>query len=162
MPPLETYVPVSNFEILLCKNHSIGSWFLRAVMWSRFSHSAIHDVENGWVYDTTLWAHGWKFWKGGVKRHTLEDFRRKYPTIDARECPVDARTAPEARKWLEAQLGKGYDLEALVGFLFQRNWSDPSRWFCSEMSETFRTLFSVAKLRVGMWRVTPHHQDILA
>lgn len=146
---------MSNFQILLCRNNHIGSWFLRVLMWSRYSHSAIYDVEAGVVYDTTLW-------KGGVRRWTKAEFDAMYPVTDARDCPVAAQTVQQARAWLEEQLGKGYDLEALVGFLFRRNWSEPTRWFCSEYSETFRTLFSVAKLRVGLWRVTPHHQDILA
>ena len=152
----------ANFEILLCKNSSIGSKFLRLAMWSRYSHSAVYDVEAGIVYDTTLWSHGWKFWKGGVRWHYIADFVKHYPNIDARACPVHASLVPDARNWLQGQLGKLYDLGALVGFLVRRDWSNPLRWFCSEMSEAFRNLFSQPKLRSGLWRVTPHHQDILA
>lgn len=146
---------MANFQIILCSNKKPGSVFLRLAMWSRYSHSAVYDVEANVVYDSTMT-------NNGVRWHTHESFIKHYSRTDYRPCGVPASLAPEARAWLAAQLGKRYDTGALVGFLFRRDWSKPDKWFCSEMSEAFRTLFSEKKLRSGLWRVTPHHQDILA
>ena len=143
------------FYIILCKNRTIGSGLLRLLMWSRYSHSAVYDAETDTVYDTTLL-------QGGCKKHTKAEFDAKYPFQDQlREVPVVASVVPEARKWLEAQLGKGYDWTALLGFVFQKNWQKAYRWFCSEHSETFRSLFSTPRFVLGAWRITPHHQYII-
>ena len=142
------------FQIVLCKNHSIGSWFLRFVMGSRWSHSAVYDVERGLVYDTTLL-------QGGCKVRPAAEFFKHYPYHVGRPCEVADEKVEIARNWLEAQVGKRYDWTALVGFVFRRNWQEDDSWFCSEHSETFRATFSQPKLRLGLWRVTPHHQDIL-
>lgn len=143
-----------NFQILLCRNHSIGSWFLRACMWSRYSHSAILDVDTGQVYDSTLW-------QGGVKVKPMAEFEAHYPVVERRDCPVAAENVPHARQWLAAQLGKRYDWTALVSFIVHRDWAEDDSWFCSEMSEAFRSIFSTPRFRAEAWRVTPHHQDMV-
>lgn len=140
--------------IILCRSNSLGSKFLRLVMWSRWSHSALYDFDTGQVYDSTLL-------QGGVKVRQVTDFLDLYPDHELRLVEVPEPEAQNARDWLAAQVGKGYDWSALLGFLFQRNWQETDRWFCSELTETFRGLFSTPKLRSGAWRVTPHHQDIV-
>lgn len=145
---------MANFQILLCTNRSPGSWVLRLIMWSRWSHSAVLDTEAAVVYDSTLFH-------GGVRKWAYEDFKKLYPTFEAKDCQVAPSIVLDARLWLESQIHKRYDWTALIGFLFRRNWQEPDAWFCSELSETFRTLFSIPKLRLGLWRVTPHHQDIV-
>lgn len=35
--------------------------------------------------------------------------------------------------FLNAQLGKPYDKIAIIGFAVDRDWRDPSDWFCSEL-----------------------------
>lgn len=142
------------FQIVLCKNRSLGSLFLRFVMWSRWSHSALYDAEQGVVYDSTLL-------QGGVKARPADQFFAHYTSFEFRDLEVSDENAQIARNWLAAQVGKRYDWTALVGFLFHRDWQEPDSWFCSELTETFRATFSQPRLRLGLWRVTPHHQDIL-
>lgn len=146
---------MSRFAIVLCKNRSIGSAFLRFAMWSRWSHSAIVDREAGVVYDSTL-IHG------GCRKWTCEEFARKYPHMEMRGLDVPPIKEVAAAAWLEEQVGKGYDWTALVGFLFRRDWQEDDVWFCSEHSETFRSLFAAPLFRLDAGRITPHHQDMVA
>jgi hypothetical protein len=40
-----------------------------------------------------------------------------------------------AKYWafINAQLGKPYDMSAIVAFMLDRNFHDPDQWFCSEL-----------------------------
>lgn len=63
----------------------------------------------------------------GVKKRPYEPNRHK---------TVQRFAAPEidkAYEWALTQDGKSYDFFAIAGILFNRNWRDPSRWFCSEL-----------------------------
>lgn len=35
--------------------------------------------------------------------------------------------------FMRLQVGKPYDVEAIAGMILQRDWRDPSKWFCSEL-----------------------------
>lgn len=141
-------------KLVLCTQpRNPGAWALRFLMWSMWSHSAIWDDEMGVVYDTTLWG-------GGCKAHTEADFFKKYVRHEVRPIEVQASRVDDARQWLKDQLGKGYDWTALLSWVVRRDWSKPDRWFCSEHSETFRTLFEKARFRGSASRITPQHQEI--
>ncbi len=138
-------------KIILCRNHSIGSYLLRLVMWSRYSHTAIRDGD--YVYDSTML-------QGGVEVHPYARWKEHYPVTDERE--VEVKDLGAARAWLKDQVGKPYDWTALLGLLSRRDWQQDDAWFCSELAETFRSLFSAKKFRADAWLITPHHQDIVA
>lgn len=48
---------------------------------------------------------------------------------------VHLTPAEETEIWqfLNAQIGKPYDKEAIVGFIAGRDWHNPAAWFCSEL-----------------------------
>lgn len=48
---------------------------------------------------------------------------------------LDARSDQEQRYYdfLNAQLGKGYDHLAIVGFITGRSWTETDTWICSEL-----------------------------
>lgn len=140
------------YEVLCTQPNNIGAWFLRLVMWSKWSHSAVYDDQTSTVYDTT-------FWGGGVKKHTVEDFLRKYSEKAVR--PISVNNQYGARVWLEAQVGKKYDWTALLSWIVRRNWQDEDSWFCSELTEAFRNLFSTPRFREEVSRITPRHQDMV-
>lgn len=146
---------MSRFAIVLCRNRSLGSAFLRFAMWSRWSHSALLDREAGTVYDSTL-THG------GVRKWDAGDFAKRYPFMEVRPLDVPASLHAVAVEWLEQQLGKRYDWTALLSFVVRRDWSESDAWFCSEMTEAFYTLFVRARFRFAASRVTPAHQDMIA
>jgi hypothetical protein len=35
--------------------------------------------------------------------------------------------------FVKSQIGKPYDMEGIAGFITDRDWRDPSSWFCSEL-----------------------------
>ncbi len=140
-------------KLILCRNRSIGSWFLRAAMWSRWSHAAVYDERDGIVYDST-------FWQGGVKSHFYTDFCERYPQREIRDLTPEV-TDSSARYWLAAQIDKPYDWTALLSFVVHRNWQDPDSWFCSELAESVRDQFGVPRFRAAVSRITPLHQDMV-
>ncbi|MDE2469768.1 MAG: hypothetical protein KGL35_13780 [Bradyrhizobium sp.] len=38
--------------------------------------------------------------------------------------------------YVRAQIGKPYDMEAILAFVAGRNWRNPAAWFCSELQGT--------------------------
>lgn len=140
------------YEVLCTQPNNIGAWFLRLVMWSRWSHSAIYDAATGVVYDTT-------FWGGGVEEHEASHFFEKYSKSEQREILVIDRAS--ALIWLDDQVGKKYDWTALLSWIVRRNWQDEDSWFCSELTEAFRNLFSTPRFREKVSRITPRHQDMV-
>lgn len=140
-------------KLILCANNSLGSWALRAVMWSRYSHSAILDEDTSMVYDSTML-------QGGVRKTFVAEWLDHYPDREVRE--INIIDVAGARAWLDAQVGKPYDWTALLGIALHRNWQEPDRWFCSELAETVVSLFGVPRFRTDLARITPRHQDMLA
>ena len=139
-----------HMKLILCTKPGLSSAFLRLVMWSKWSHSAILD--GGLVYDSTLW-------QGGVRVHTSEAFFEHYPTYEPRDIEVDE---PRASYWLTAQIGKGYDWTALLSFVVQRDWQEDDKWFCSELTEAMISKFGKPRFRASAQRITPRHQEMLA
>ena len=137
-------------KLVLCTKPGLSSAFLRLVMWSKWSHSAILD--EGMVVDSTLW-------QGGVKAHTSKDFFTHYPTYELRDIEVDEE---DALIWLGLQLGKKYDWTALLSFVVQRDWQEDDKWFCSELTESMISKFGKPRFRASAQRVTPRHQEMLA
>lgn len=129
------------------------AWLLRAVMWSKSSHSAVYDEELGIVTDST-------FWQGGVKEHSAEDFFKHYPVYELRDAGI--KDVAGARAWLKAQLGKKYDWTALLSWVVRRNWQEDDSWFCSELAEAMISKFGKPRFRETAARISPRHQEMLA
>ena len=138
-------------KLILCQGDHISSKLLALFMWSRWSHSAIYDDQTGLVYDTT-------FFGGGCKVTPYDQWARHYSTIEVRDIKLE-RPYNEAVQWLEEQVGKPYDWTAVLGIGLHRDWQEDDRWFCSEHTESFISLFSTARFRtVFTPRITPQHQ----
>lgn len=137
-------------KLILCTKPGLSSAFLRLVMWSKWSHSAILD--GGVAKNSSLS-------QGGVKAHNSEEFFAKYPTYEVRDIEVDET---RARYWLTAQIGKRYDWTALLSFVVQRDWQEPDKWFCSELSEAMIAMHGKPRFRASAQRITPRHQEMLA
>jgi hypothetical protein len=54
--------------------------------------------------------------------------KERYVNIEATEGQTAA-----FNDFTMEQVGKGYDLEAILELLLDRNWRDPNKWFCSEL-----------------------------
>ena len=56
-------------------------------------------------------------------------------TSETRTVEVTEAQANAIEKFLLAQVGKGYDLTALLWFVFGVHWQSGDRWFCSELED---------------------------
>ena len=126
-------------------NNSLVSWLIRAATFGKYSHCAILDEEH-WVIHSTFLR--------GVHRSTLKSFQEAYPThyFSHIVCPDEAG----AMHFLEAQLGKPYDWSALLKLVFQRDWQENDRWFCSELAEAALVAGNSQRFRDSVHRITPH------
>ncbi len=139
-------------KLILCSRpYNVASWLLRGYLWSKWSHVAIWDDEQGWVYDATLT-------QGGVKATWYADWQQHYPDCEVRAIEIPDDSLDAARAWLIAQLDKPYDWSAVLGIFFRREaWADDDKWFCSELAEAFRSKFEKPRFRQDTRRITPEH-----
>lgn len=112
------------------------------------SHAEFYDTDN----KITLGSRS----HGGVKIRPSKD---RYTKIER----FTAIGIDDAFEWAKTQIGKSYDYSAIAGILFNRNWRDGKRWFCSELisaafEEIGHPLLAVRET-VDVWRVTP--RDLL-
>ena len=48
-------------------------------------------------------------------------------------CEVEVESKKLVENFLLSQQGKPYDLTAIFGFIFSRDWQEKDQWFCSEL-----------------------------
>lgn len=126
-------------KILLSRSNKIGSLLIRLVTWSRFSHVGILTDDRKHVIEALMFK--------GVVKTPLKEFIERNDTVDEYEIQGSAKDA-------EWYVGFGYDHLALIGMLFRnRNWHDPTKWFCSELVAFISKMFNAR----FMSRVTPQH-----
>lgn len=139
-------------RIVFTRERSLGSLAIRAFTASRWSHVAL-VTGAGTIIDATF--------KHGVAERPWSDFLEK---ASAYEVVTFAAAKPDdVVNFARTQVGKKYDMLALVGFYFRTGWQDTRSWFCSELiawainrghKPTFR------EKCVG--RITPQHLWLLA
>lgn len=121
---------INRFESLLMielfsRSHAIGSYLIRLRTWSKWSHTAILTPDNTVI--EAAWPHG-------VREIDYDEWAANKTEIARKE-----RNIPNPEKSLRfwrLQIHKRYDVFAIIGILFERNWSDPSQWYCSELNES--------------------------
>jgi len=68
-------------------------------------------------------------------------------------------TAQQRARWLaflNAQLNKDYDWDAIWGFIFNRDWRDPDAWICSELqAAALEASGIVPRLYLAANKITP-------
>ena len=69
--------------------------------------------------------------------------------------PVTAEQNTAFWAFLQSQLGKRYDVGAIFGLAFHRNWRDPSKWFCSELQAAALETAGVLKVATELNWVDP-------
>jgi len=107
-------------QILLCRSNTVGSWLIRAMTWSSWSHAAL---VNGYQCVEATWPR--------VREVDTMDVILRHSDFTL----IDLPCANPAAAWEAAlsQVGDRYDWRALFGFLVHRDWAAPGRWFCSEL-----------------------------
>lgn len=138
-------------RILFTRSWLPGSWLIRAITWSRWSHCAL--VVGDEVIESAMFA--------GVRRRPLVDLIEGSSAYSIVELPV--RDADAVIRAAESQIGRRYDWAGVFGLALRGGWQDRRAWFCSELvawaadaagSPWFR------RNRIG--RVTPEHLWMLA
>ena len=108
-------------KVLFCTSKLPVAALIRAVTWSKWSHVAL-VLEDGTAIEATY---------PKVRRVPLETIlaaHSKYVIID---IPTDNDQA--IIDFAMSQIGKPYDITALLGILVHRQWTDTDKWFCSEL-----------------------------
>jgi len=49
------------------------------------------------------------------------------------QIPASPQMSDVFHTYLRSQIGKPYDVEAILAFVARRDWQDASAWFCSEL-----------------------------
>lgn len=137
-------------KVLLCTSNLPGALLIRALTWSRWSHAAIIDGDE--VIEAT-----WPRVRVTPLAEVLAK-RSRWTIIDL-PCRSSEAVIAAAR----SQVGKPYDLRAVLGIAIHRDWQDPSRWFCSELvAWAFEQAGSPLFRADAVQRVTPQHLWMLA
>jgi uncharacterized protein YycO len=137
-------------RVIFTRSRNLGSFFIRLFTWSTWSHVGIVDGE--YVIEA-VWPK--------VRRVRIDKFLEGKSNwrIDQFAC-ANKQAIIDAAK---SQLGKPYDIGAVIGFLFRSNWQDDDKWFCSEIlawafDKGGTPLFRPKRLR----RVRPEHLWMIA
>lgn len=137
-------------RILFCRSRLPGSVLIRTVTWSQWSHVAL--VDGNEVIEATWPA---------VRVAPLAEVLAKHSDhiIVDLACHVPGDVIKAAR----SQVGKPYDLTALVGLVMHRDWQESDSWFCSELvAWAFAQGGSPLFRQDALHRVTPQHLWMLA
>lgn len=113
-------------KIIFTHASTIGGALIRFVDGGYWSHCGIITEDGMNVIHATM--------QKGVIRQPLWKLQQDFPSHTIIDVPVEDEGAAQA--WLLKQVGKPYDIWALLGFVFERgpDWSDDDNWYCSEMA----------------------------
>lgn len=78
---------------------------------------------------TLLGAH----YDGGVQARKHDYDKSQFSQELYVQIPAAPDMTDKFHAFLRAQLGKPYDMEAIVAFVMRRDWQEPDSWFCSEL-----------------------------
>ncbi len=78
---------------------------------------------------TLLGAH----YEGGVLARPHDYDKGQFTRELYVSLPATAEMTDKFHAFLRAQIGKPYDIEAIIGLVAQRDWAADDSWFCSEL-----------------------------
>lgn len=132
-------------QIAFFRSRTIGSWLIRLITWSDWSHVAL--VEGDMAIEAT-WPR--------VRRVPLAEIvatHAEHVLVD-----VPAWASADILAAARRQIGKPYDWTALFGILLHRDWQEQDAWFCSELvAWAFGQAGAPLFRPEAMHRVTPQH-----
>lgn len=133
-------------RILQFKGRSLISRAIQLRTWGEYSHTAVL------VEDEVIEA--WH--RGGVQRNKIWNI----PHTDGTEIDVYALRPSLNEKTfvrlLSEEVGKGYDFQAILGFLGRKDLSNPDRWFCSELVFAMAARAGCLLLNAPAYKVDPN------
>mgnify|MGYP000863110273 FL=1 len=132
-------------KVMYSRSNTIGSWLIRLCTFSKWSHVAVL-IDEFSIIDSTA-----KY--GGVKITSKEVFKSTY---EFEVYDIELPDEEAAISFLFSQIGKKYDWTSIFGMIFQRNWQEDDRWFCSELLEAACVKGGKQRFRDEVYRITPH------
>lgn len=109
-------------KLMFCSSNLPGSALIRAVTWSKWSH-VVTLINNTTAIEAVY---------PEVRLVSIEYLKKKYSKWCVVDVPVPNEKA--AIEYLLLQVGKPYDLTALIGLLIHRDWAQDTDWWCSELA----------------------------
>lgn len=134
-------------KVLLCTSNMPGAVLIRWLTGSQWSHCAIVSDDGVMAVEAT-WPR--------VRMVPVEKIMRAH----TKNLVIDIPCANPALAFDHAmdQVGKPYDLTALIGWLSGRDWQEEDSWFCSELVAFAFAQAGSPLFRDGtMSRVTPQN-----
>lgn len=141
-------------KVLFCKSNIIGSIIIRSVTWSKWSHVALiddSDLQNVKVIEAVY---------PKVRVVSMDEVVKKHSSCVIVDFPVYSKPILD---YAYSQVGKPYDVTALLGLLVHRDWQEDDSWFCSELVSTSFDKAGYPLFRQeSVNRVTPQHLWMIA
>lgn len=132
--------------ILFSRRVHPGSWLIRAVTWSEWSHVEL-VLPDGRLLGAAA--------PHGVVYDTLENRLSIASEVAMMQLPGDEDAA---LAWAVQQLGRPYDWLGVAGVGLHRDWEEDDRWFCSEFVAAAMKVSGYEPYRpVVMRRLVPQH-----
>lgn len=132
-------------KVLLCTSNLPGAAIIRWLTGSQWSHCAL---VHGELAIEAAWPR--------VRKVPVETIMRQHTKSIVIDIPCKDDTA--ALYAALSQVGKPYDLTALIGWLSGRDWQETDSWFCSELVAWAFEQAGSPLFRDGtMSRVTPQN-----
>lgn len=130
--------------LMVSEKTNPGGWVVQLFTMSRWNHVAAILPDNEHIIHATF--------KHGV----VIDKLSRYDNVSTEIIDIPLPDEEAAVRFLNAQLGKKYDLTALFAIFFRRNWQKDDRWFCSELVEMAVKASGKNRFRDEVSRITPH------
>lgn len=139
-------------QVIFCRRNNAGSWALRAVLRSSWSHCGIVTPQGMVIHAAAF---------HGVIRQPLTEFADGVSHFAVRDIALPDDAA--AIQWALSQVGKPYDWLGALGIAANtRQWQEPDAWFCSELVEAAAAAGGRQRFIHDAWRVTPQSSWMVA
>lgn len=136
--------------LLFSRRNHPGSWLIRTVSWSEWSHVEV-VLPDGRLLGAAA-PHG----VGFTSIDERMDIASHVATMD---FPGDTEAG---MRWAEGQIGKPYDYTGVVGLGLHRDWEEDDAWWCSEFAGKFLKEAGFMPYRAeAIKRLTPQHLFML-
>jgi uncharacterized protein YycO len=137
-------------KLLFSRRKHIGSWIIRKISWSEWSHVEIimpTDILFG-----SAAPHGVSF-------YSMNERLNKASRAAVMSFPGDFDAA---FLWGKTQIGRPYDYLGVLGIGFHRDWEDDHSWWCSEFAAQFLKQGGFEPYRhEAIKRLSPEHLFML-
>lgn len=109
-------------QLLFTRRRHIGSWLIRFVTWSEYSHVDIVLHEQFLIGAIA---------PDGVVLHNINDRLAMASKALIMEFPVNS--FDDAKNYALSQIGRQYDWLGVIGIGLHRNWQEEDKWSCAEL-----------------------------